>query len=578
MPYNDIPLLNRPELKRKPLTKEELKYYTPMTPLEEARMKGVDISHPDFAEEDLEEHSKQVDEPTETEYDISRSVMRDWRPNVQDDMYSLGRGLAIDHDTMAWLYGLRSLGVPLQPNTMLQIAGLVPNLPYHGALAWMNENEWERVLLALRSLPPDDAFEYGSTPDDLLASIHSMGLPSDVRKPETMSIVKAISSVDGPYRGVAQAIVDMEDYERAALANQADNLILHENIYREEEALSQDDSDANTVVLIERSVPSIVQSPGTGTRTTKYDKKRLLVYKDEVLPTDKVLKENATVADRDDLVDVVRYVVVKNTMPDEKDPDKYVEDDPSVMKQDLRIPRSEMGPDDYLVKDKKQPTDEEFLKSKGYGKSRSKIKPDRSRFLSGPPAPTVKQTQPDEDVSLADVMNEVGMFIDELEGDAPLSAPKVNESPAVEPPKEEAPPDPRQEVIAAVPDMPSEVQDVSGTRNKGKAMTEFMNNYESLSAGFPKDVKVYDDGEALPIPVLQQDKPLDNPNEVPATTIRGCRWVVSRKDNVAAIVIGVTPDNRLAVRKFPSGVYDEWDVVEKEVRLSNSQGNRTIRY
>ncbi len=112
----------------------------------------------------------------------------------------------------------------------------------------------------------------------------------------------------------------------------------------------------------------------------------------------------------------------------------------------------------------------------------------------------------------------------------------------------------------------------TGAQAKSKQIADFANKYEDMAKNVPQDVKPVPYGEKIPRQQVygQGGGTLAN---VPVT---GGMMLKDYEDvggklvaGADAMAIGLAPDGKLAVRLFPGGEYDIWDLMTRTVRLSN---------
>ncbi len=112
----------------------------------------------------------------------------------------------------------------------------------------------------------------------------------------------------------------------------------------------------------------------------------------------------------------------------------------------------------------------------------------------------------------------------------------------------------------------------SGAIAKGKQIADFTHRYEDFAQGLPAGVKAAPYGEPIP---RQQVFPAGGGTPggggLQNVPVKGGMFLKNNKDGVDAMAIGLASGGLLAVRLFPSGEYDQWDLMGSPVEVSRNR-------
>lgn len=568
-------VLNRPELKKNPLTPEELEYWQPKSPGDEAREKGVTLPAPstewvdeEADEQILEQHDidlqKQQDQPPE------QVISDEWSNDISDaSMFALQNG--IDDDVVEWVLRTSGLGFKYDSKSDLDA---VASKVYDGTLsrAILSLDEAQAKLVsdyAKGSVPQNSDIKEppintdGISEEDVayLMSFDDVYLPNGVMDEDTHALLDMVAAGGiQPQSSIAthirrlpiKSLRDLDKYISGQVKQDVANEFSDETL------------------LVRRMVPGISYSPARKEYVERKLPVEVVVPIDAVQDDDIVVKEYADRMDRLGLVDV--YTVKVESVPSVDDRGNPAQEQ-VVTTVERRIPKDEVGPNDYIKGVDEVPSNEQLLEnaSKTRKDKRVEVKPQKPPAQKPPPKPQPSSPSPEDiaadDAAEADLdalLSSIGQGAEAQDGiSAPQAEPEVN---------------PRQELIDAVKPKPAFSRDMSSARFKSKIIDEFVNDYEIRAAGLPEDVKVAGWKDVVPVKVYSKDR-RNIPDEVPDTPIYGGQLVVSYADNMKeAMVVGSTPDGKLAVRVLPDGRYEEWDVKDKEARWSLSTRTKRVEY
>ncbi len=112
----------------------------------------------------------------------------------------------------------------------------------------------------------------------------------------------------------------------------------------------------------------------------------------------------------------------------------------------------------------------------------------------------------------------------------------------------------------------------SGAIAKGKQIADFTHRYEDFAKGLPAGVKPVAYGDPIP---RQQVFPAGGGTPggggLANVPVKGGMFLKNNKDGTDAMAVGLAPGGLLAVRLFPSGEYDQWDLVDSPVEVSRNR-------
>jgi hypothetical protein len=472
------------------------------------------------------------------------SIARDYG----SDTVEIGPGLSLPSEIVETFLGLKALGFRLGSSSdIIQIASMGSDVLLDG-IQWIGPNEWPKIIEYLKTADISARLAKVATDDDLmdvsmlLASLRQLGFAAETTSKNTKNLMLRLHMGTVPQTAaIAEKFLTLPKEQLArldVLAKDVEYAQISEELDKEETALPP--------------TPGLHSVPGE----MSYE------YKDEY---GKSVSQN------------VGTTFLEPTNPDYKYPQSQGWKNPPTKEQ----PYIKGKP--YTIKEKPAP---------------GKIRTINRKLTDRPPAPAPVGRAPvttapvsmgmggpsqdsgdDEDTSeveetfsMADLLKENG--IETEEENASPATPDLG--------KEISDPEGPVDEFKDVPAYPAKT-DISskGTRAIGAAGSEFMNGYWQLAkeSTLPKHVSVLSLREACPVNVLRPMQPSGVhviKDEKPTDIVRGGQFVMGYKvDKQLAMVIGSTPDGKLAVRTFPDGKYAEWDVIEKEARLSNWQPKKT---
>lgn len=112
----------------------------------------------------------------------------------------------------------------------------------------------------------------------------------------------------------------------------------------------------------------------------------------------------------------------------------------------------------------------------------------------------------------------------------------------------------------------------AGARAKANQGQEFVDDYEDRAFRVPGVLPAMY-GDTIEGMLIFPESKTQGSNR-PSVPVKGGDFVRSYASNLDAMVIGKTPDNMLAVRVWPTGEAEAWDIVDNEVRKSIKQYKR----